>query len=114
MPPLTLSSLTTEYVKVPVRGTRGGAPTVLSGTTVEMAFTARDAEPIEGDWNDGSWEVLGDGYYYARCLVGPGAGGTVLAAGVWQPWVKVTDVAGPPVVGPEAPILKALDLLVIT
>lgn len=85
----TISSLSLEYVKVPVSGTESGDTIDVSGLTVRMAFVAIGAEPVAGDWKTASVETA-DGRYLARCLVGP-AGTVTLADGTYQPWIEITD-----------------------
>lgn len=97
-----LSSLSTEYVKVPVKWIEEGQavdPTLLP---VKFAFLI-SGEPIEADWKTGSWET-GGSTYFARCLVGP-AGVATLADGTYAMWLRVTST-------PETPV-KRVGTLVI-
>lgn len=101
---LTISHLSKEYVRVPVRATEAGAPVDPTADTVTMAFAAAGVQP--SSWNTASWETdptATPARYFARCLVGPGA--VVLAAGRYVVWLKITD-------NPEAPVLAAGDLTV--
>lgn len=94
-------SLSTEYFEVPVEFKVNGA--VINPTTtdpVQMAFMPRNVDPGSSDWVNGSWEVdtsQPTPVYWARALVGPGAGGKNLAKGVYAVWLKVTD-------NPEIPV----------
>jgi hypothetical protein len=102
----SISSLSTEYVKVQVTFTVAGTDTDPTGDTVQMAFKAPGTDPAGGDWVTGSWEtdstVASKPIRYARALVGPA--GKVLAKGNYTVWVKVTDT-------PEVPAMQAPGLL---
>ncbi len=89
---MRLSSLSREYVRVPV--TANADPTA---SPVELAFVL-DGEPGPQDWVVGSWEKVGS-TYFARALVGPG-GDKVLADGTYSVWVRVTAP-------PEVPVFRA-------
>lgn len=58
-------------------------------------------------WVTGSWDstVVQGSWYNAKCLVGPGAGGTALAAGTYTVWLKVTD-------NPEIPVRQTGTLII--
>lgn len=106
---LTISSLSKQYVRVPVSATNAGSSVDLSAGTVTMAFTDLDTEPVVSDWNASSWETdttRTPNRYYARCLIGPGA--VTLTDGTYRVWVKVTGI------GTEIPVLKIADVLVVT
>jgi hypothetical protein len=101
---ITISSLSTVYVQVPVLATIDGVLYNPTADEVQMAFTANGANPVT--WNTASWTSgPGTGSYLAECLVGPGSGGVDLATGTWSLWVKITD-------NPEIPVINA-GLLVI-
>lgn len=105
--PVTLSTASLEYVRVPVSATVNGAAVDPTSDTVKFAFKSDGTTPVSGDFVAGSWETAVTGTvttYLARCLVGP-SGTTTLAAGTYQIWVKVTD-------NPEVPI-RAVDWLTI-
>lgn len=85
---LCISSLDTEYLRVRVSAEEAGVAVNPTGDTVEMAFPATGIAPVSGDWKSASWETDGAAHY-ARCLVGPTA--VVLAAGLYDVWVRVTD-----------------------
>jgi hypothetical protein len=100
---MQISSLSVEYVEVPVAFTVAGVVTSPTGDTVQLAFPLAGVDPVGGDWVSGSWEAGGPPYI-ARTLVG--TGGKVLAKGNYDIWVKVTD-------SPEVPAKKAGFLKVI-
>lgn len=102
---MELSSLSTEYVKVPVAATVNGAVIDPTGDPVSMAFMALGLAPSGGDWKTGSWETIGT-TRYARCLVGP-AGGviTLVKDTTYALWLKVTD-------SPEAPVRRVGQVVV--
>lgn len=89
---LQISIASTQYVRVPVYAD-GEDPT---NDTVSMAFPVTGVDPAS--FFSGSWQTL-DGIYYARCLVGP-SGAVALTNGVYDVYVKVSDV-------PETPVLLA-------
>lgn len=99
MEDVRISTLSTEYVLVPVQGRAAGANVDLSSLTVRMAFMDRGQRPSSGDWKAASWET-GDfsGWYNARCLVGP-TGVITLTPGSYDVWIEITDA-------PEKPIRK--------
>ena len=102
---LTISSLSLEYVKVPVTAVVNGLDHNPTADTVAMAFTAVGTSPVSGNWRAGSWETY-TGLYFARCLVGASPGTGALAVGFYNVWLKVTD-------NPEVPIKLAGTLEVI-
>lgn len=105
--PLTISSLSKEYIRVPVFATEAGAVVNPTGDTVTMAFTTSGADPVGGDYKTASWEADATAVpaiYYARCVVGPG-GAAVLTAGRYTVWVKLTD-------SPEVPVKRVGELVV--
>jgi hypothetical protein len=85
-----------EYIRVRVTVTKNGVAFNPTSDVVKLAFTENDSLEGTETWHTGSWETAG-GVYYARCLVGPSPGNTILTPGVWYVWVKVTD-------SPEVPI----------
>ena len=96
---VTISSQSTEYVQVPIQATIAGLPANPSGDAVALSFVPAGVN-APGTFNPGSWDVTAQGIFLAQCLVGPGAGGVVLAPGTYQVWVRVTD-------NPEVPIKPA-------
>jgi hypothetical protein len=94
-----ISSLSTEYVLIPVQfidPVTGGQidPT---GDVIVMAFTQGSVDPVGGDWVSATWRSGGPPYI-AQTLVGPA--GKVLAKGGWKVWAKITS-------NPELPVLRA-------
>lgn len=86
----TISSLSTQYVKVPVTITENDV--VIDPTTddVEFAYTAdATTEPEESDWVDGLWETAA-GRYLAKVLTGPTGGVVDPGDGAWQLWVRIS------------------------
>lgn len=95
---MRISSASVEYVRVPISAREAGSAVDPTADTVTMAFTAGTTPTT---WIAATWETdttTTPTTYYARTLVGPG--NTVLAAGTWTVWVKVTD-------SPEVPVLQA-------
>lgn len=104
MTQLALSSLSTQYVKVPVVATSAGAVVDPTADTVQFAFVAIGTVPGTSDWKAGSWEKTGaiasnTFQCWARCLVGP-SGSANPGVGVWDVWVKIFD-------NPETPVIYA-------
>jgi hypothetical protein len=107
MIPVSQSSLSTAnlQLQVVITSPAGYNP---SGDTVQFAFmpdTYPASVPGSGDWHTGSWSVLPGPQYWAQCLVGPANGGVVLAQGLWQVWLKVTD-------SPEVPVIQQVSLMI--
>lgn len=103
----TISTLSLEFVRVPVQATVNGELVNISGDFVQMAFPVAGVAPVAGDWKGAGWETdptVTPNVYYARCLVGP-SGSITLAAGMYDVWLKITD-------NPEAPVRKAGQLRV--
>lgn len=96
---MKLSTLTLQYVKVPVTAEVSGAAIDPTGDAVQMAFPVRGVKPVTNDWKTASWETM-DGTYLARCLVGPG-GTVTLGVGLYDVHVKITD--SPEIVVDQAP-----------
>lgn len=89
---MELSSLSTEYVRVPVAAEDQGVPVNPTGATVEMAFPAEGVDPVTDDWQAAAWETVATttpDTYLARVLVG--TGDLNLAAGNYDVWVRVTS-----------------------
>jgi len=102
-----LSSLSTEYVTVPMSVTKDGVPYNPTSDPVQFAFvTGTSTPPQTGSWVAGEWDTLpGPIYpYQAKCLIGP-AGTITLAPGTYIRWVKVTD-------NPEVPVLQAGQVII--
>jgi hypothetical protein len=94
-----ISSLSTEYVLVPVSFVDPvtGAQIDPTGDTIAMAFTQGSADPAGPDWVSATWRSGGPPYV-AQTLVGPN--GKALAKGGWKVWTKITS-------NPELPVLRA-------
>lgn len=98
------SSISLEYVRVPVAATVNGAAVDPTSDAVKFAFKPEGVTPATGDFVTGSWETAGS-VYLARCLVGP-AGAAVLTPGSYRIWIKITD-------SPEVPA-RDVDSITIT
>lgn len=97
---LTISSLSTVYVQIPVRAYIQGEPYNPTGDVVALAFMTGWNNPGSGDWHTGSWSTGEFGEtYLAQLLVGPGSGGLPLAVGTYSIWLRVQD-------NPEVPITQ--------
>lgn len=103
---LTQSSLSLEYIRVPVSVKESGAPIDPTSDSVALAF------PVEGEqpslWNPGTWETDATTIpttYLARVLVGPN-GDIELTSGLYDVWVRITD-------NPEVPARKAGNLQIV-
>lgn len=91
---LTISSLSTEYVKIPIVD----GPANLTTLTVQMAIVPQGQDPVSGDWKSASWVGTS-----AAVLIGP-ATSLPLSKGVtYGVWVKITS-------SPEIPVLGPFDL----
>lgn len=107
---LALSALSTEYIRVPVAGTKNGTAINPTSDVIQFAFPVAGAAPISGDWKTGSWETVVDNlnvtHFYARCLIGPGGGAVIaLTAGRYDIWIKIFD-------NPETPAINCGQLLI--
>ncbi len=103
--PYSLSSLSLEYVRLPVSAKDSGAMVNPTGDAVAMAFMA-SGSPAGGDWKTASWETdatTTPPTYYARCLVGPSPGNP-LAPGTYMIWLRITDAPEIPA-RPVAPLI---------
>ena len=90
---LVQSSLSLQYIRVPVSATLNGAVYDPTLSTVQLAFPVQGVAPVSGDLKAASWETdvtTSPPVHYARCLVGPG-GAIVLTVGRYDVWVKITD-----------------------
>jgi hypothetical protein len=100
MIPVTQSVLSTQYIQIQITAMASSGIYDPTGDVVQFAFTPvgfPSQQPVT--WYAGSWETDPGPVYWAQCLIGPGSGGVVLAAGLWEVWVKVTD-------DPEIPVLQ--------
>lgn len=103
-----MSSLSTEYVLVPVSARVEGILINPTGDEVQFAFKSDGTDPAPADWLTGSWASTSplNNYYQAQILVGPGIGGNVLAIGTYVVWLKITD-------NPEIPVRQPGTLTII-
>lgn len=101
MTTLVFSSLTTEYVYVPVT-----ADVSLNAQPVEIAIIpVTQEEPAEEDWYTAAWAGAAGLTRSAKLLVGPDETVT-LVDGKYTIWARVTDT-------PKVPVLKS-GLLIVT
>lgn len=98
-----ISTLSTEFVRVPVTQTIDGVTVDPTGGTVEIGFPAAGVAPEDADFETAEWEAGGPPYF-ARILVGPD-GDISLDAGDYDTWVRFD-------VPPEQPVLPAGSLSV--
>jgi hypothetical protein len=85
---VALSSVTTEYVRVPVAAKEAGQVVNPTSFSVRFAAKAAGAEPGSGDWVFGDWEEEAGPRYLARVLVGP-SGPLNPGDGNWRLWVEI-------------------------
>jgi hypothetical protein len=100
-----ISSLSTEYVVVPVNAVFDGTLYDPTGDVVQFAFTVGyGVQPSV--WYTGEWDTNPvQGYWYnAKVLVGPSSP-VVLAQATYTVWVKITD-------DPEIPVRQVGTLTV--
>lgn len=104
------SSASLEYIRVgPVAATANGVAVNVSTDVVKMAFLTTGT-PAAGDWKSANWETGGPPYFAVSLVAGAGVvsppgGATVLAAGTYVVWLKITD-------SPEIPA-RPVDALVV-
>jgi hypothetical protein len=103
-----MSSLSTEYLIVPVSARVNGILINPTADAVAFAFKAEGADPGPADWLTGSWAATTplNNYYQAQILVGPGAGGNILAIGTYVVWLRITD-------NPEVPVRQPGTITII-
>jgi len=92
---VTMSALSTKYIRSRVTATVGCTNYNPTGDVVEAAFAPPGVNP--SIWYAGSWETCGT-TFYARVLVGP-AGTVPLVVGTYTMWLRITDA-------PEIPVLQ--------
>ena len=103
-----ISTLSTEYIRVPVKARRSGLPDDPTGDTVEFGLTPKPAVNAADQYNEpttwftGSWDTEGT-KYLAKITVGPTGTLVPAEADTYQVWVKVTS-------SPEIPVMYAGDL----
>lgn len=97
--PVSISVLSTEYIRVPVEATNAGQPVDPTTGAVEFAFADFDTDADPSSWIAGTWETDAGppAKYYARILVGPS--GEVVTVGKYHIWLKITH-------SPEVPIRR--------
>lgn len=83
----TISSLSKEYIIVPVETSPGGESIHTGVASVEFAFP-QVGEPTT--WFNGEWQTVGQ-KTYARVLVGPGSTVGTLGDGTYVVWLRVTQ-----------------------
>ena len=93
---LSVSSLSTVYIQVPVAATFAGVAHDPTGDPIQMAFMTGTTKPSLSDWKTGSWDTAPGPVYLAQVLIGPGSS-IVLGVGVYTVWLKITD-------SPEIPV----------
>jgi len=91
---LTISNLSTEYVKVPILD----GPADLTDLTVQMAIVPQGQDPASGDWKSASWVDTS-----AAVLIGPATTLPLTKGMNYGVWVKITS-------SPEIPVLGPFDL----
>lgn len=105
---LTLSSLATEFVIIPVNATVAGVSHNPTSDTVQMAFLSTpNSVPQLSDWKTASWDTTASFLYpyLAQCLVGP-TGTVTLTAGTYTIWIKIAD-------SPETPVQQVGSLTIV-
>ncbi len=105
---LTISALSSEYVRVSVAAAVNGTDIDPTGDTVQMAFVPQGAVPAVSDWKTASWETdatVQPPIHYVRAVVGP-TGIITLTPGVFDTYVKVVD-------NPELPVKNAGQMRVV-
>lgn len=113
---MNLLAISTMNVKVPVSASQlPGTITNPTAWPVYMAFatsepTAPSAPGGGSGWNVASWQTSNQNYY-AVCLVGPEAGGVVVATGSWTIYVQVGDATT--TANGEVPVLQAGTLNIV-
>lgn len=105
---ITRSVLDTRNLPYPVNALVGGTAYNPTADIVQFAFMPQPANANPGltDWHTGNWVTTGTTTYLAQILLGPGPGGTALATGTYNVWIKITD-------NPEIPVAQ-IDTLTIT
>lgn len=92
---LQLSTLSTEYLLLPLKATHNGAAYDPTGDTVQAAVVATGIAVANGDFVTASWEPNTTS---VRVLVGPGTTIGTLAPGFYDAYSRITD-------SPEVPVL---------
>ncbi len=85
---LTISPLSTEYVRVPVFAKVDGVSVDVTLATVSMAAVGPTATPSSGDWISASWDYdESRDISSVQALFGPG--GQSLSSGRHSLWVRI-------------------------
>lgn len=86
----SISSLSTQWIQVPVTELDSGIPTDPTGNAVSLAFLLGRANPQVSDWLSGQWQPDSvNGQYLAEVLIGPSPGLLTLTPGNYTVWIKV-------------------------
>lgn len=107
LPQIELSSLSTDYISIPVEATgNNGLPFNPTADPIAFAFKAVGVNPAPGDFNAGSWDihVPPASKYVAKILIGPNTSVNP-GVGVWIAWLKITD-------NPEVPVRQVAELTI--
>lgn len=107
LPQISLSSLSTDYISIPVTATgNNGLAVNPTSDPVAFAFKAVGVNPASGDWASGSWDTYlpFGSKYVAKVLIGPAASVNP-GVGVWIAWMKITD-------NPEVPVRQVAELTI--
>jgi hypothetical protein len=94
---VSISSMSSEYIQVPVMAQIGGQPYNPTNDSIYFSFV----QGYYGNpsvWILGSWSTTVQGTYLAQCLIGQA--GNVLQPGTYTVWLKITD-------SPEVPVKQA-------
>ena len=103
-----ISTLSLEYIRVPVKARRAGVAYDPTSDTVYLAITPKPEVNASDQYNEptvwatGSWDTEGT-RYLAKATVGPGGDLVPPEAGIYQIWVKVSS-------SPETPVMYVGDL----
>lgn len=95
LPVITLSTLSTRFVKVQAYSEESGVQQVPTTFPVYLAFPVQGIAPVGGDWKAATWEVTPNSYL-ARVSVGPG-GSFNPVAGRYDIWIKIISPTETPV-----------------
>lgn len=109
MDTLTQLAVSTEPCQVAISATLNGVAYNPTSDSVAFAFTVAGSpppDPTSGQFVAGTWQTDPGPVYWASILVGPLNGGTVLAAGSYIAYVKITD-------SPAVPVRPAFYLIVV-
>lgn len=108
MDTLTQLAQSTEPCQVAISATLNGVAYSPVNDPVSFAFVTAGSpppDPTGGQFVAGTWETDPGPVYWASILVGPLNGGTVLTAGSYIAYVKITD-------SPAVPVKPAFYLII--